>query len=99
MFVFAEFIRGLALLISLVFNVLYFLLVIRIIISWVGVDPYNDIARIIYLATDPVLAPLRRLPLRMGMIDFSPVVAFILLSVIRNFIVNILYQIVHRLGG
>ena len=99
MFVFAEFIRGLALLISLVFNVLYFLLVIRIIISWVGVDPYNDIVRIIYMVTDPVLAPLRRLPLRMGMVDFSPVVAFILLSVIRNFIVNILYQIAYRLGG
>ncbi len=98
MFILSELFRSLALLVSLVFNILYFLLVIRIIISWVGADPYNEIVRIIYTITEPILAPFRRLPLQVGGIDFSPILAFIVLSVLRNFIVNILYQIAYRLG-
>jgi len=98
MFILGEFLRSLALLISLVINILYFLLVIRIILSWVGADQYNEIVQIVYRVTDPVLAPLRRLPLRIGMMDFSPIVAFIILSVIKSFIVNILYQLAYRLG-
>jgi len=98
MFILGEFLRSLALLISLVINILYFLLVIRIILSWVGADRYNEIVQIVYRVTDPVLAPLRRLPLRIGMMDFSPIVAFIILSVIKSFIVNILYQLAYRLG-
>jgi YggT family protein len=98
MFIFAEFLRSLALLVSLVFNVLFFILVIRIILSWVNPDPYNEIVQIIYRITEPILAPFRRLPLKAGGIDFSPIIAFILLSVLRNLIVNILYQVAYRLG-
>jgi YggT family protein len=98
MFVVGEVVRSLALLISLIFNVVYFVLVIRIILSWVGADPYNEIVRVIYAITEPILAPFRRLPLQAGAIDFSPILAFIVLAVLRNFIVNILYQIAYRLG-
>jgi YggT family protein len=98
MFILAEVVKSLALLISLIFNIIYFLLVIRIILSWVAVDSYNEIVQVIYRITDPILAPFRRLPLRIGMMDFSPVVAFIVLSVLKNFITNILYQIAYRLG-
>jgi YggT family protein len=98
MFILAELIRGLALLVSILFSVVYFVLVIRIVISWVGADEYNEIVRIVYSVTDPILAPLRRLPLQVGMIDFSPVVAFLLLSVAKNVIVGILYQLAYRLG-
>ena len=98
MFVVGEVVRSLALLISLVFNVVYFVLVIRIILSWVGADPYNEIVRVIYAITEPILAPFRRLPLQVGALDFSPILAFIVLAVLRNFIINILYQIAYRLG-
>jgi len=98
MFILGELLRSLALLVSLAVNVIIFLLVIRIILSWVGADPYNEIVRIIYMITDPILMPLRRLPLQVGMLDFSPMIAFILLSVLRSFIVNVLYQIAARLG-
>ena len=87
------------LLCNLVFNVLYILLVIRIILSWVNPDPYNEIVQIIYRVTDPILIPFRALPLQMGGIDFSPIVAFLVLSVLKSFIVNVLYQISFRLGG
>lgn len=98
MFIFGEVFRSLALLMSLVFNILYFLLVVRIILSWVGMDTYNEIVSIIYRVTDPILAPFRKLPLQAGGIDFSPIVAFIVLNVVKSFVVNILYQIASRLG-
>ncbi len=98
MFILGELLRSLALLVSLVFNILFFVLVIRIVLSWVGADPYNEIVQIIYRVTEPILAPFRRLPLKMGAIDFSPIIAFLVLSVLRNFIVNVLYQIAYRLG-
>ena len=98
MFVLSELVRSLALLVMLLFNIVFILLVIRIILSWVNPDPYNEIVQVIYRVTDPILAPFRRLPLQVGMIDFSPIVAFLVLSVLRSFIVNILYQIAARLG-
>ena len=69
---------------------LYFLLVIRIILSWFGVNPYNEIVQILFRVTDPILAPFRRLPLQFGAIDFSPIVAFMVLWFVRDFVVGIL---------
>lgn len=98
MFVLSQFLESLALLISLVFNILYFILVIRIILSWVNPDPYNEIVQVIYRISDPILLPFRRLPLQVGGIDFSPIVAFLVLAFLRNFIVNVLYQVAARVG-
>ena len=98
MFVLAELIISIARLVSLVFSIVYFVLVIRIILSWVNPDPYNEIVQMIYRISDPILAPFRRLPLQMGGMDLSPIVAFIVLSVLRNFIVNVLYQLARSMG-
>ena len=97
MFILSEILQSLAHLVSLIFNIVYFLLVIRIILSWVNPDPYNEIVQVIYKITDPILLPFRRLPLQIGGIDLSPIIAFLLLSVLRNFIVNVLLQIAYRL--
>ncbi len=98
MFIVSELIQSLALLVSLIFNILYFLLVIRIILSWVNPDPYNEIVQVIYKVSDPILAPFRRLPLQAGGVDLSPIVAFLVLSVLRNFIVNVLYRVSGSIG-
>lgn len=98
MVIFAELIRAIALLLNLVFNVMYIVLVVRIVMSWVGADPYNDIARVIYSMTDPILEPFRRLPLQLGAVDFSPIIVFILLRVLQGFVMGVLGQIAARLG-
>ena len=98
MFVISELIRSIALLVSFIFNILYFVLVLRIILSWVSPDPYNEIVLIIHRVSDPILAPFRRLPLQLGGMDFSPIVAFLILSVLKSFLVSTLYQIADRLS-
>jgi len=98
MFVFGQFFSSLALLVDMIFNVVYFLLVIRILLSWFGVNPYNELVQILFKITEPILAPFRRLPLRLGMIDFSPILAFIVLTFLRSLIVGILTQMAYRFG-
>ena len=90
MYILGQLLASLAHLFNMIFNVLYFLLVIRIILSWFGVNPYNDIVQILYKITDPILAPFRRLPLQIGMIDFSPMLAFMALWFLRSFVVGVL---------
>lgn len=96
MFILGQFFNSLALLFSMIFSIIYFLLVVRIIISWFSVSPYNEIVQILYRITEPLLAPLRRLPLRIGAFDLSPILAFILLAFARNLVVGILQQLASR---
>ena len=61
----------------------------RAILSWFIRDPYNPIVRVLDQITEPVLEPLRRIIPRMGMMDLSPLVAIILLSVIASMVASI----------
>lgn len=99
MFILGQFFASLAVLFSMVFKVIYFLLVIRIILSWFQVNPFSEPINLLYRVTEPILLPLRRLPLQVGMIDFSPIVAFILLTFLDHFIVGIFQQLAYRFGA
>ena len=68
-------------------TVLYIAMIGRVIMSWINVGPSNPlypIAQIVYQVTEPVLAPLRRVLPRVGMLDFSPMVALLLIFFIRS---------------
>ena len=55
---------------------------LRAILSWISPGQTNMLVNILYQITEPVLAPLRRIIPRVSMLDFSPLVAIILLQVI-----------------
>ncbi len=99
MFVAAQLFSSLAFLFSMIFKVLYFLLVIRIILSWFSVDPYSGFVSTLYAVTDPILAPFRKLPLQIGMLDLSPIVAFLAISFLDNFVVGILTRLAIQFSG
>jgi len=80
-------------------GILYWLILIRALISWVNPDPYNPIVQFLEKCTEPILAPIRRiLPagLRFG-IDISPVIAFLAIMFIRSFLVSTLFDLAVRL--
>jgi len=56
----------------------------RVILSWFSLSPTNRLAIILYQVTEPLLAPLRRIIPRVGMFDFTPLVAIILLRLIAG---------------
>ena len=79
--------------IGLLSTVLYIALLARVLSSWFNVgptSPFFPVLRIIYQITEPILAPIRRVLPKLGMLDFSPMVALILLTVIRWMITNYL---------
>ncbi len=98
MFIFGEFFRALALLVDGVCQLLYWLLFARIIISWFPVDPYHAVVQFLHQVTDPILALFRRIPLQIGTLDLSPIVAFMALFFIRNVLVRIFATLAAQFG-
>ncbi len=86
--------ESLAFVINLVFRVLWFAILIRVLLSWlpmanIRIDPYNPAIRLLYSITDPILEPLRRYT-TIGMIDLSPLIALLLLDFIRQILISLL---------
>lgn len=74
---------------DLLFTLLAFAIIARALVSWLPVDRYHPVIRILDQITEPILAPLRRyIPPIGGMMDITPIVALIL--------IQILQAIVHR---
>lgn len=53
-------------------------------LSWFPMDQRNPLVRILDDITEPILAPLRQVVPRFGMIDITPMVAFLVLFVIQQ---------------
>lgn len=80
--------------VSLLFQVYIFIVVARVLISWVGPDPYNPIVRFLCQATDPLLDRLRRLvPLQFGSVDLTPVVLLLVLYLVKDLLLNLIAQL------
>ncbi len=83
-------------LVNILCTVLYWMLVIRIVLSWFGVNPYtsyNELLGALFQVTDQLLKPFRKLPLTIGMIDLSPIVAFITLQFVQRVLIFLLYRL------
>ena len=65
-------------------EVLTIAIIFRAILSWFSPRPTNILAVILFRVTEPLLAPLRRIIPRVGMFDFTPLVAIILLQFIAR---------------
>lgn len=84
----------LANLINIVFVIMYWLIFIRVLISWIRPkvrDPFvYKLIKLVYDLTEPVLEPIRRLIPTGAGIDFSPFVALILLNIVKGILIDIL---------
>ena len=57
----------------------------RLIISWIPHDPNNDITRIVYKITEPMLKPIRDIiPSSSLGIDISPFILLVLLNIAES---------------
>ena len=69
-------------------TILQWAILIKVLISWlpmagIQIDPYNPFMRALSSITDPILDPLRKYT-TVGMMDLSPLVAFIAISVLTQ---------------
>lgn len=97
MFVFANLLSSLAQLLQMAFQIYTFILIARVLVSWVNPDPFNPIMQFLVRATDPILEPLRRVIPPLGPIDISPIVALLLLQALQHFLVRTLWDLSARL--
>lgn len=74
-----------------------FLVLGRVIISWVNADPYNPIVTFLIQATEPALRPIRRWLPFMGGIDFAPMVLILVILFARSFVVMSLRDLARTL--
>jgi YggT family protein len=95
MFILSNFLIGLAHVLDVGLNILWWLILIRALISWVNPDPFNPLVQFLYKTTEPILYPIRKLlPLdfRFG-IDISPIIAFLLIIFLKSFLIKTLIDL------
>jgi len=77
--------------INIAFQLYTYLIIARVILSWVKLNPYNQYIQLLYKVTEPVLEPFRNLfsSFNIG-VDFSPILAIFALNFVKNIIFKML---------
>jgi len=99
MFILGNFIAAVATILNYLLSALYWLIIIRALLSWVSPDPFNPIVRFINSVTEPMLEPFRRIipSYKIG-IDLSPIFALLLVWFLKLFLISSLMGIAARLS-
>jgi YggT family protein len=63
-----------------------FIVLVAVVLSWVGVDPRNQLVTVIRGLTEPVLDPIRRVLPPMGGLDLSPMILLIALQLLKGLV-------------
>jgi len=76
--------------IDVAFQVYTWILIVRIILSWVRHNPHQPVIRFIYEVTEPYLGLFRRFIPPIGAMDLSPIVAFFSLGILHWLVIQFL---------
>lgn len=78
--------------VRLAFSMYEFVILVRVFMSWLPIDPYSKLARFISDLTDPYLGFIERFmpSMLLSPLNFTPVVGLFLLSLLSNFILKML---------
>ena len=95
MFILGYFLQALASMLGIVLFLAKIVIIARAVLSWVSPDPHNTIVRMINQMSEPILFPIRRRVPYFGGIDWSPIIAIIVVIFLESFLV----QTLNRLGA
>ena len=80
-------------LINMIFNLFYYAIILEVILSWVYANRTNQYIELLHKVTRPLLQPGRMIQERFfnnTMIDFSPLVALFIITILKRVVVSIL---------
>ena len=99
MFVVANLIEAIAVILGKVLSIYSFVILVAVLISWVSPDPFNPIIRFLRSITEPLFGLIRqRLPFSVvGMLDLSPLIAMLLIQLTQMVVVRSLIDVAIRL--
>lgn len=69
-------------------TVLTIAIIIRVLLSWFSLGGGQPAFRLLVEITEPVLSPIRRVLPTAGMIDFSPLIALLLIQFVSNLLLR-----------
>lgn len=83
--------------ISVIFRIINYAILIRILLSWIRPPMDNPIIRYLYDFTEIFLAPMRNflqsIGLNRGIIDWSPILTVLILSFIERGVIELLIRV------
>ena len=90
MILFANFLQAAATTLHVILRIYMFIILFRVILSWIRVPSLYQVTVILYHLTEPALKPVRKYvpPYKMGGLDMSPVIVILILVFIDNFLVS-----------
>ena len=98
MFVAGNALSAVAIILDYVLTLYMWVIIARALISWVNPDPWNPIVQFLNRATEPVLAPIRRMiGLRIGM-DVSPIIVILIIIFLQKAVVQSLEEFAMRMN-
>lgn len=78
------------LLVGWTFTILKAAIIVRVISSWLPISPYSKWINWSHRISEPMLAPLRRIVPNFGGLDLTPIIVYILLSIIQSFVLQLM---------
>jgi YggT family protein len=67
-----------------------FIIIARVLLSWINTDPHHPVVEWIHRLTEPVLAPIRSLlPTERIGLDLSPLIVLVLIQVLERVLLNV----------
>lgn len=79
--------------VQLLFDLYIIILLARVLLSWVQIDPSNPLVNLINQLTEPLLAPIRNLLPQGGGLDFSPMVAIFAVLIAEQVVLTLLRSV------
>jgi YggT family protein len=79
-----------ALIVELLYRILMYALIVRVIASWFGLFRYSKWIRPAYILTDWIVEPIRRIVPPLGAMDLSPLVAWFALWLVKRILLTML---------
>ena len=90
---------SLAMLISFAAMALFWIIIIRSLLSFVAPDPRNPMVQILLRLTDPILKPVQRVIPPIGGFDISPIFVLLALQLVRILVSNPLIDVGMSMAG
>jgi YggT family protein len=98
MFVVGNTLQAFAMVLNSVLEIYFWIVFVRVLISWVNPDPYNPIVQFLQRATDPVLNRVRRVIPPIGGMDFGALVVLLAIKFLQISVVGSLSQYARHMG-
>lgn len=91
--------QALAQVIGAVLFIYTIVIIASVVVSWLRLDPWHPVVRVLHQLTAPVYRPVRRFMPRTGHIDLTPLAVLLLIMFIQQGVLPVITRFAHSLIG